>query len=341
MRILHLAPLWYPVSADAPGGRETFLAGLITALRRLDSHSTVLASGDSRVGRLIPVLPMNLFDLMQEGHAGEYGYYEDHQLWLALQHAAKFDVIHSHLSPGVYGLSALPGTGPRMLYTLHTSVWKDMEWLVGQHPELRLSTVSALQARKLWQHGPNTAPSYPTASMSHRSRFRPTERAWCSWGGSSTPRVRTWQFGWLMNWGGRSPSQSLGIRRFSIFRPRLSADIRYVGVVDHVQKNELLGHGACAILPFRGCEAFGMVTIEAMACGTPVVALANGALPEVVDEGITGYVTGDERDLAPLVLEAARLDRAMVRGRVAARFDLPVVAARYLALYRDIARHLP
>jgi glycosyltransferase involved in cell wall biosynthesis len=345
MRILHLAPLWFPISEDAPGGRETFLAGLIAALRRLDCHSTVLASGDSRVqGDVIPVLPRNLFDLMKGGHAGEYRYYEEHQLWLTLQHAAKFDLIHSHLSPGVYGLSAIPGIGPRVLHTLHTPVGQDMEWLVGQHPGLRLSTVSAFQAHKLWQHGATHCTVIYNATDVASFTFQAQGEGLVFLGrmehakGADLAIRVAHELGWPLTLAGPIVDSAFFDDAIG---PRLSANVRYVGVLDHGQKNELLGQGACAILPFRGCEAFGMVTIEAMACGTPVVALANGALPEVVEQGITGYVTGDERDLPSLVLKAARLNRAMVRERVAARFDLPVAAAHYRALYRDVASHRP
>jgi glycosyltransferase involved in cell wall biosynthesis len=83
-------------------------------------------------------------------------------------------------------------------------------------------------------------------------------------------------------------------------------------------------------------EGFGMVAVEAMACGTPVVALASGALPEVIDAGVTGYVTADEDGLAPLVAKALRLDRRAVRDRASARYDIAVVAEGYHRLYADI-----
>src|SRR5262249_58255138 len=79
--------------------------------------------------------------------------------------------------------------------------------------------------------------------------------------------------------------------------PFLSPDIRYVGVVDHRQKTELFAAAACALLPFRGEEAFGMVMIEAMACGTPVVALAGGAATGLVEPGATGFVTAHATEL--------------------------------------------
>ena len=73
-----------------------------------------------------------------------------------------------------------------------------------------------------------------------------------------------------------------------------------------------------------------------MACGTPVVALANGALPEVIEPGITGYLTTNESALPGLVIEAFKLDRARVRERSAARFDIKIVAENYLRLYERI-----
>jgi glycosyltransferase involved in cell wall biosynthesis len=121
-------------------------------------------------------------------------------------------------------------------------------------------------------------------------------------------------------------------------RPHLGEQIRYVGVVNHAEKTALLGAAACALLPFRGAEGFGMVSIEAMACGTPVVALANGALPEIVEPGVTGYLAAKEEDLAELVGPAMELDRRNVRQRVATRFDMKVVAGKYLKLYERIAQ---
>jgi glycosyltransferase involved in cell wall biosynthesis len=127
----------------------------------------------------------------------------------------------------------------------------------------------------------------------------------------------------------------------STIKPHLGEQIRYLGIVNHEQKNKLFGDASCALLPFRGAEGFGMVSIEAMACGTPVVALANGALPEIVEPGVTGYLTTDESELPSLVLEALKLDRAKVRERVATRFDMAVVARNYLQLYEKIVAASP
>src|SRR5262249_470909 len=123
--------------------------------------------------------------------------------------------------------------------------------------------------------------------------------------------------------------------------PFLGPDIRYVGVVDHRRKTELFAASACALLPFRGEEAFGMVMIEAMACGTPVVALANGAGPAIVAPGGTGFVPAAEGKLGELVQAALGVDRATVRKRAAARFDIGVVARRYLEAYADVAAAVP
>jgi glycosyltransferase involved in cell wall biosynthesis len=96
------------------------------------------------------------------------------------------------------------------------------------------------------------------------------------------------------------------------------------------------------LLPFRHAESFGMVSIEAMACGTPVVALANGALPEVVEQGVTGYLAengeGSDtvRSLASLTLQAILLDRGAIREHTLSRFSIERTAEAYLQIYHEI-----
>src|SRR4030095_11183125 len=92
----------------------------------------------------------------------------------------------------------------------------------------------------------------------------------------------------------------------------------------------------CLLMPSRWEEPFGLVAIESMACGTPVVALANGALPEIVECGRTVLVTDAAPSLPELVQRATTLDRTAVRSRVAERFDIGRVADAYGALYAQI-----
>ena len=340
MKILHLGPLWFPVSRDAAGGRETWLAGLIGALEKLGCRNTLLAAGDSQTpAELIPVIPRNLVALMKTGAAGEALYYQEHQLTLALARAAEFDVMHSHLSPGVFSLSAVPGIGSRVLHTQHTPVWQDFEWFIRQHPDLWLNTVSAFQARKLRAAGARRCFVVHNGIDVAAFTFQPRGTGLAFLGrieagkGPDLAVTIARQLGLPLTLAGPVIDQDFFTQKIE---PFLGDQIRYVGVVNHAQKNQLLGAAACALLPFRGAEGFGLVSIEAMACGTPVVALANGALPEVVEPGVTGYLTTREADLPALVLEAVKLGRETVRQHMAARFDMSVVAGHYLELYAQI-----
>ncbi len=340
MKILHLGPLWFPVSRDAAGGRETWLAGLISALEKLGCRNTLVATGDSQTpAELVPVVSRNLMALMTDGQAGEAAYYQEHQLTLALARAAEFDVIHSHLSPGVYSLSAVPGIGARVLHTQHTPVWQDFEWLISQHPDLWLNTVSEFQARKLRAAGARRCFTVHNGIDVESFTFQPRGTGLAFLGriehgkGPDIAVAVARQLGMPLTLAGPVIDRDLFTQKI---QPYLGEQIRYVGVVNHAQKNELLGAAACALLPFRGAEGFGLVSIEAMACGTPVVALANGALPEVVEPGVTGYLTAREEELAALVLPATKLERMLIRQRVAVRFDLSVVAGNYLRLYEQI-----
>jgi glycosyltransferase involved in cell wall biosynthesis len=341
MKILHLAPLWFPVSQDSHGGIETFLSGLIGALDKLGCQNTLIASGDSRtVGELVSVVPLNLYAQMQAGTAAEYAYYEQHQLLLALELAADYDVVHSHLGWGGYVLSGVPGLQARVLHTQHNPVYQDHEWFIRRHPDPWISTVSNCLARKFWQQGATRCHVIQNGADMATLTFQPH-------GGEGLlflGRIEEKKGPDLAVQVARALGRPLILAGSVVdeeyfdraIRPFLNEQIRYVGVVNHREKTELFGQAACVLMPSRWEEPFGLVAIEAMACGTPVVALARGALPEIIEPGLTGYVSKNEEALADSVTRAMQLDRAAIRARATARFDLPIIAERYRQLYRQV-----
>ena len=118
-------------------------------------------------------------------------------------------------------------------------------------------------------------------------------------------------------------------------RPRLSDRIEYVGPVDDVQKDELLGRALAFLMPIEWEEPFGIVMAEALACGTPVIGTPRGSVPEVVIEGETGFVRDTVAGLAEAVGEVGQLDRADCRADCEARFSDRAIVDAYQELYRE------
>jgi len=117
--------------------------------------------------------------------------------------------------------------------------------------------------------------------------------------------------------------------------PHIDGDrIQFVGPVDDTQKNALLGRAAGFLMPILWDEPFGIVMAEAMACGTPVLGLNRGAVPEVVEDGVTGFVRDDANGLVEAVGRIATLDRAACRARVERLYSQDAVVEKYLAVYR-------
>lgn len=124
--------------------------------------------------------------------------------------------------------------------------------------------------------------------------------------------------------------------------PLLGNGIEYIGEVAGPAKLELLRGAACLLNPIDWDEPFGMVMIEAMACGTPIVATPRGSTPELIDEGVTGFVRGTFDGLVGAVAKAGSLDRSRVREVAEDRFSAERMVARHLQLYgRVIADHSP
>lgn len=121
-------------------------------------------------------------------------------------------------------------------------------------------------------------------------------------------------------------------------RPLLGGDIEYVGEVGGADKTTLLGEAICLLNPIAWPEPFGMVMVEALACGTPVVATPMGAVPEIVDHGVTGFVCSDEPALAAALMRVAQLERPACRRAVADRFSAERMVAEHVKFYESVAR---
>jgi glycosyltransferase involved in cell wall biosynthesis len=122
-------------------------------------------------------------------------------------------------------------------------------------------------------------------------------------------------------------------------RPRLSKDATYIGEIDATVKRELYAKAACLLFPVAWPEPFGLVMVEAMACGTPVVALGCGSVPEVIVDGTTGVICDIEEELPAAIAKAQRLKPADCRSHVAAHFDLANMADGYEKVYRQLIAH--
>ena len=125
----------------------------------------------------------------------------------------------------------------------------------------------------------------------------------------------------------------------AVVEPLLGDGVAFVGEVDHAGKVELLQGTAALVNPIRWPEPFGLVMIESLACGTPVLTFAEGAAPEIVETGRTGAICRDESDMVDQVDAVVDLDRAGCRAAVAERFTADRMVEDHLALYRQLLAH--
>jgi glycosyltransferase involved in cell wall biosynthesis len=112
--------------------------------------------------------------------------------------------------------------------------------------------------------------------------------------------------------------------------------IIYLGALNDEEKNKYLGQSKALLFPIEWDEPFGMVMIEAMACGTPVIAFNRGSVPEVVKENITGFIVQSGEEMAQKVAEIKEVNRQECRKEAEAKFNLPRLAAQYLELFNTV-----
>jgi glycosyltransferase involved in cell wall biosynthesis len=123
----------------------------------------------------------------------------------------------------------------------------------------------------------------------------------------------------------------------TVVKPKLSAPVvDFIGEIDDAHKAPFLGNARALLFPVDWPEPFGLVMIEAMACGTPVIAWDCGSVPEIVDDGVTGFIVSSEKQALAAIPRVAQLDRHRIRATFEQRFGAPTMARAYLAIYERL-----
>jgi glycosyltransferase involved in cell wall biosynthesis len=343
LRIALAAPLWTPIPPRTYGGIELLLKLLADELVERGHEVTLFASAECHSrARLVPVVEANLSELMTEGRAYCFEYYTNSMLAEIAARQREFDLVHFHCSTGWLPGATLLRTPS--LFTVHTSPHHDDEWVFRRWPQVAVNGISRAQMQavslKLGREFPivyNGAdfdayePRYePGHYVAFLGRF--------SHGKNPLDAIRIAQDCDVPIILAGQPQNAEEQRYFeSQVRPLIDGErVRWIGTVNHPQKVMLLRNASALIFPIQWEEPFGLVMIEAMACGTPVVAHRRGSVEEVVDQGVTGFHAASLDALPELVPQALALDRREVRRHAESRFGYQAMVTAYEALYRQV-----
>jgi len=338
MRIAQVAPLAESVPPKLYGGTERVVSWLTEELVALGHDVTLFASGDSITSARLEPVWMKPTRLTRP-HPDPMAAYAALLQALASR-ASEFDVIHSHI--GWIHIPLISRLGVPLVTTMHGRL--DLPYIqevISRLPRTPFISISDDQRRPVpdlnWvgtiHHGmpPDTLRprSEPEQYLAFLGRIAPEK------GPELAIRVAT-ATNLPLRIAAKIPR---GESRFFKERVQPFVDgerIQFIGEVDEKAKEELLGKAMALLFPIDWPEPFGLVMIEAMACGTPVIALRRGSVPEIIEHGVTGFVVDSEAEAIDAISRVGRLDRGRIRQDFERRFTTRRMAEQHVKLYRDL-----
>lgn len=338
MKIAQVAPLIESVPPKLYGGSERVVSHLTEELVQLGHDVTLYASGDSVTrARLRPAVAHALRLNPQRGDPLIHHFI---MLEDVFKDAAAYDIIHFHVDFLHFPLSrrhAVPS-----LTTLHGRLdIPDLELIHRTYREMPLVSISEAQRKPLsWVNWKATVyHGLPVSSY----RLYPQPGDYLAFLGRASPEKGLHsaieiarRAGWPIRIAAKVDpvDQSYFDSRV---RPLLHVPgVEFIGEIGESEKNAFLGNARALLFPIDWPEPFGLVMIEAMACGTPVIAYPCGAVPEVLEDGVTGFVVDGIEAAVAAVERAAALDRSACRASFERRFSARRMATDYLDVYRRL-----
>jgi glycosyltransferase involved in cell wall biosynthesis len=339
MKIAQVAPLTEAVPPKFYGGTERVVAYLTDALVELGHDVTLFASGDSMTkAKLDAIWPraLRLDSTVKDYYAPVFM-----ELETVARRAHEFDVIHAHLD--YFGFPLLRRLGVPSVTTLHGRLdMPELPALYGLYGDIPVVSISDSQRVPLPQA--NYVATVLHGLPKNLLAKGPGTGGYLAFLGRISPE--------------KAPDAAIRIAAKAGMKIKMAAkvdkvdeeyfkttvepllplgDIEFIGEIGEHQKGEFLGNAAALVFPIAWREPFGLVMIEAMACGTPVIAFNNGSVPEVLEDGLTGFIVENEEEATRAVAKIGTLDRDRIRAEFDRRFTAHHMAENYLRLYSRLA----
>lgn len=338
MRIALVASPFISVPPSHYGGTELFIAQLAEGLQRKGFDVVVYANGESTVGTDVRSLyPTGEWPIKGELYANLKDI--DHSAWAVHDAWKTADIIHLNNLPGlVFSRFA----GPQFVYTIHHPHKRELSEFYAHYPDVEYVSISKFQQQK---------ESMPRIRTIHHGvdtslyRVQEKKQSYLCFLGRVAPMKGTHTAIEVAKRCG-IPLKIAGEVQ-PIYRDYFEAQVKphvdgkfieYIGEADLDVKNELLGNSLAMLFPIEWDEPFGLVMIEAMATGTPVLAFPRGAAPEVTKDGISGYLCKSADEMVERLRELpGRFSPAALRAYIEKKFSVERMVSDYVNLYAECA----
>jgi len=337
MKIAHVAPVATTIPPGKSGSVETMTSLLTEGLVAHGHDVTLFATGDSTTSATLASIYT-------------HGYWHDENMWpwelyemlnlaAAVERAREFDIIHYEAAYYPMSLAFTRLSPTPIVQTLHHSPSRAEVGLWERYPEAPFVAISNEQ--KMLLTGANVVGTVLHGIDTDNFMFRETPEDYLLFLGRFTKGKGVLQAIEVAKRVGMK--LVLAAAEDDYYRQEVAphvdgTQIIYYGEADFAAKIRLFGGARALVYPVQAREPFGLVLAEAMACGTPVVALDLGAVPEMVDEGVTGMIFKDLGEMVDNLPKVFSLDRRRVRERAVERFGVERMVNEYIAVYERILR---
>jgi glycosyltransferase involved in cell wall biosynthesis len=339
MKIAQISPLMESVPPRLYGGTERIVSYLTEELVHMGHQVTLFASGDSTTAaEVVSCAPTALrLDPRVKDPIPYYMLMMDRVRRLA----DDFDVLHFHIDNFQFPMFC--HVADRTVTTLHgRQDIPDLKMLYNAFPDMPLVSISDAQRRPVPSANFAATVYHGLPTDLHRANLNTTEN-YVAFLGRISPE--------------KGPDRAIRIARAAgiplkiaakvdkadedyfreVVKPMLDQPgVEYIGEINERNKTAFLGNARALLFPIDWPEPFGLVMIEAMACGTPVLAFRKGSVPEVIEDGLSGYLVDTEEEAVAVLPQTLLLDRRRVRRRFEERFSASRMAANYVSVYEKL-----
>ncbi|MFC5067551.1 glycosyltransferase family 4 protein [Flaviflagellibacter deserti] len=340
MRIAQIAPLTEAVPPTLYGGTERVISWLTEELVALGHDVTLFASGDSRTSAKLEAIWPRALRL--DGTVRDPNALHMMMIEHVYRRSDEFDLMHFHLD--YYPFSLMSGQSTPFVTTLHGRLdLPEHQPVFETFSEVPVVSISDAQRRPVQE-------ANWTATVHHGLPAdlltpQPVVPSYLAFLGRISPEKRLDRAIDIAQRCGLPLKIAAKVDRADqdyfdeTIRPYLGTDgIEYIGEINDGQKADFLSGAIALLVPVDWPEPFGLVMIEAMACGTPVIAFNRGSVSEVVEHGVTGFVVEDQTSAVGAVRNLDSLSRPMIRRRFEERFTARQMTEQYLDVYRGMIK---